>query len=187
MNGENNNRLILKLVCGVIFMFGFCYALVPLYTLLCKQTGINGKFYGKSQQDNNLQTDYSRTITVQFTTSINSQLNWQFKPLVNKITMHPGENKLVAFFAENDSGSDMTIQAIPSISPGVAAKYLKKTECFCFTQQTLLKGQKVNMPVLFHIDPELPNEITLITLSYTMFDATQYAKHPERGTTGHLL
>lgn len=173
---QANRKLLIKLCAGVLFMFAFCYMLVPMYTLLCKQTGLNGKVYGRADPNEVLTVDLSRTITVQFDTSLHATLPWQFKPLQRKIKIHPGENKKVTFFAENDSGHDMTVQAIPSVAPGLAAKYLKKTECFCFTQQTLLRGQKVEMPVIFHLDREIPKDIRLITLSYTMFDATEYVK-----------
>lgn len=86
--------------------------------------------------------------------------------------MHPGEIVKLAFYAENKTDYTMTVQAIPSVTPGIAAKYLKKTECFCFTQQTLNGHEAMNMPLLFHLDTDLPKNVNTVTLSYTLFDVT---------------
>jgi len=157
-------------------MFGFCFMLVPLYALVCKQTGINGKVFGAVAIDPNMMVDKSRTITVQFSTTLHENLLFKFKPLVKHIELHPGETKTVYFYAENNTGRNIVVQAIPSISPGEAARYLKKTQCFCFTQQKLLKGEKVDMPVVFHLDPGIHDDVHVITLNYTLFDATDFAR-----------
>ena len=183
---RNNKRLTIKLSIGVVLMFGFCYMLVPLYNLVCKQAGINGRASLQDTFNNNALVDTSRTVSVTFTTTLHGDLPFQFKPLVHRINLHPGESKQVYFFIENDAGHDMTVQAIPSIAPGVAAKYLKKTECFCFTQQTLVKNERADMPVIFHLDPELPQEINYLTLNYTLFDATQYLKDVPHFTKGRI-
>ena len=168
-------RRLYFILAGVVFgMFGFGFALVPLYNVMCKTLGINGKTggqvaYTQSQQH----IDKDRYITVEFVANNNNNLPWQFHPNQRKITFHPGELKRVSFFAENDSGHKMTVQAIPSVTPGIAANYLKKTECFCFRQQTFKVGEKMDMPILFHIDPALPKNINTITLSYTLFDVTK--------------
>ncbi|MCB1828078.1 MAG: cytochrome c oxidase assembly protein, partial [Coxiellaceae bacterium] len=88
------------------------------------------------------------------------------------VRVHPGENKLIAYFAKNTTDETMTVQAIPSVTPGRAAKYLKKTECFCFTQQTMKAHEAMDWPILFHIDNNLPKNIHTITLAYTLFDLT---------------
>ncbi len=183
---RKNRRLLVKLLLGVVFMFGFCYMLVPLYTLVCKQAGINGRSSIRDTVDSNYQVDKSRIIKVTFMTSIHGHLPFQFKPLIREVSLHPGETRQVYFFIENDSGHDMTVQAIPSVAPGLAASYLKKTECFCFTQQTLVKNEKADMPVIFHIDPDLPDDITYLTLNYTLFDATQYLKDVPHFTKGRI-
>jgi cytochrome c oxidase assembly protein subunit 11 len=182
---QKNRRLTLKILIGVILMFGFCYALVPLYSLVCKQAGINGR---SSERDNNdpANIDMSRTIRISFTTTIHGYLGFNFHPMVNYLVLHPGETKQIYFYAENDTGREITIQAIPSIAPGIAAKYLKKTQCFCFTQQTFANKEKVEMPVIFHIDPEIPKNITYLTLNYTLFDATQYIKNQKHFTEGRI-
>lgn len=183
---HKNKRLVIKLGLGVVFMFGFCYMLVPLYNLVCKQTGINGRSITRDAADRDVLVDQSRTIDITFTTTLHGDLPFQFKPLIRHIRLHPGETRQVYFFIENDAGQDMTVQAIPSIAPGLAAKYLKKTECFCFTQQTLVKGERADMPVIFRIDPELPKDISYLTLNYTLFDARKYLKDVPHFTKGRI-
>lgn len=168
-----HRRILISLVLVVLLMFGFGYALVPIYNVFCKLTGLNGKTGGEAALSNTI--DKSRTVTIEFVASTNAYLPWQFYPLVQKVKVFVGENKRVAFFAENDSDNTMVVQAIPSVTPGLAAKYLKKTECFCFTRQTLKGRQALDMPLIFHIDPALPKDIKLITLSYTLFDVAGLA------------
>jgi len=168
---QKNQRVLIYLFLGVIGMFAFGYAMVPFYNVLCRTLGINGKTGGQSVASHRV--DKSRTVEVQFITMNNSNLrNWKFYPLQKIIMVHPGQNAKVAFYAENDTNHKMTVQAIPSVTPGVAANYLKKTECFCFTQQTLKAHEGVKMPLLFHLDTDLPKNITVMTLSYTLFDVT---------------
>ncbi len=114
--------------------------------------------------------DYSRTIKVDFITNLNENLKFTFIPLQSHITIHPGERKLIYFHAENLTGKEITVQAIPSITPTEAARFLKKTECFCFTQQYFFKGQKADMPVYFFIEPEIAKDIKEVVLAYTLFD-----------------
>jgi len=184
---RSNKRLLAMLLGFTIGMFGFGYALVPLYNVMCKVLGINGKTGGQvSIETSRVHVDKSRTIRVEFLTSVNSNLPWKFHPKVNSVTLHPGEMRLVNFFAENDTDKTMTIQAIPSVAPGIVAKYLKKTECFCFTQQTLKAHESMDMPVLFHLDPAIPKEIHEMTLSYTLFDVTNrnFKKNDNAGKLG---
>lgn len=188
MRFENtNNKLLLLLCFTIVSMFMFGFAMVPLYNVLCKNLGINGKTEKTSYAESD-DIDLSRSIRVEFMTNNNNYLPWTFYPRLQHVQLHPGENILVYFQAKNNSKRPMTVQAIPSVSPGVAAKNLKKTECFCFTQQTLAAGQERQMPVLFHVDTHLPKHIKTITLSYTLFDVTGAKKRlstaPSR--TGHL-
>lgn len=173
---SKNKRLGIKLGIGVVAMFGFAYLMVPLYSLVCKQTGINGKVY-QAKEDPHVKIDYSRTIHVVFSSSVHGGLHMAFKPLIRQITIHPGETKEIYFFSQNKTGRFITVQAVPSITPGEAAKYLKKTQCFCFTQQSFVKNEKVDMPVIFHLDPDIPKYIQSISLNYTMFDADRFNKH----------
>ena len=176
---KSHGKTLVILGFIVVLMFAFGYALVPLYNVFCKLTGLNGKTGGATSLSSSA-VDNSREVTVEFVATNNANLAWKFYPLQSKIMIHPGENKRVAYFAENDSGKVMTVQAIPSVAPGVAASYLKKTECFCFTQQTLQPGQALDMPIVFHIDSALPKDIKIITLSYTLFDAKGFAPKADK-------
>lgn len=170
---KNHAKLIGLLVAIVVVMLGFGFALVPIYNSLCKNLGINGKTYPEAVAfDAKDASVKDRTVVVEFIATKNSALNWQFYPKVSKLRIHPGEINRLAFYAENQTAFRMTVQAIPSVTPGIAAKYLKKTECFCFTQQTLNGHEAMNMPLLFHLDKELPKEIKTITLSYTLYDVS---------------
>ncbi len=167
-----HRRLVLGLSLAVMGMFGFGFALVPLYNALCQITGLNGKTGRVSEaQAASQQVDAARLVTVEFVTSVDKDLPWRFKALQKKVHVHPGEVREVRFYAENLSDGAITGQAIPSVSPGNAAKYFNKTECFCFTQQTLQGGEGRVMPVRFIINPHLPKYIHTITLSYTFFNA----------------
>ena len=178
---KNHRRLTFILVCGVIFMFGFCYMLIPLYQLICKKEGINGKsVLSAAAVASDMTVDKSRVIKISFTTVNHGALKFKFIPLQKHLEIHPGERKLVYFYAENQTGHDMTVQAIPSITPNDAARFLKKTECFCFTQQYFYKNEKADMPVYFFIDPAVSKDIKEVTLSYTLFDATGYEKKQEQ-------
>jgi cytochrome c oxidase assembly protein subunit 11 len=173
---KSSKRLAIILIICAILMFGFGYALVPLYNVLCQQFGFNGKTSGMASPAVVSAIDESRTITVQFLATNNANLPWKFHPYRTSIQVHPGENTRVAYFAKNLSDHPMTVQAIPSVSPGVAAKYLKKTECFCFAQQTLNSNESMDMPLLFHLDRDLPKDVNTVTLSYTLFDVTGMKK-----------
>jgi len=165
---RKNRRLLWVLLLVVVLMFGFAYSLVPLYNLMCKVLGINGKTNPTALLAAN-KTDKTRSITIQFVAHTNSKLDWRFYPMTRSINIHPGENKKINYFAKNLTDHSITVQAIPSVTPGIAAKYLRKTECFCFTNQTLKAGQSFAMPIIFHIDIELPKNIHEITLSYTLY------------------
>lgn len=174
-SAAKNRKLMIILAIAAFGMFGFGFALVPIYDVLCKVTGLNGKVAQSDNTESNAAIDKSRTVTVQFLTTVNSALPWHFYPLTETIKVHPGEITRVSFFAKNNSSKTMTVQAIPSVSPGLAAKHLKKTECFCFNRQTFNAGESLEMPVLFHLDTDLPKNITIVTLSYTLFDASESA------------
>ncbi|VEG91680.1 cytochrome c oxidase assembly protein [Legionella spiritensis] len=171
---KGHAKLVLTLFVVVIGMFAFGFALVPIYNSLCKTFGINGKTNQQAiaydAKDAIVAKD--REVTVEFVATNNGNVPWAFYPKVKKLTVHPGEIAKLAFYAENQSRYRMTVQAIPSVTPGIAAKYLKKTECFCFTQQTLNGHEAMDMPLLFHLDTDLPANIRTITLSYTLFDVT---------------
>ncbi len=169
---DSHNRTILrKLVVVAALMFGFGWALIPIYRKICEVTGINiltGKDPGAEQRARNTQVDTSRKIVVEF--DANRQGPWRFKPHLNHVTVHPGELVHVDYDLVNLEGRAMAGQAIPSYAPMQSARYFQKLECFCFKQQVLAAGETRKFPVVFFIDPDLPKDVTQITLSYTFFE-----------------
>ncbi|MGC1183338.1 cytochrome c oxidase assembly protein [Legionella sp.] len=175
MNNERNHGRLLVLLTGIVLgMFAFGFALVPIYNSLCQTLGINGKTSKEAvaYDTKTAKIVQDREVLVEFVATNNGGVPWAFYPKIHKIKVHPGEIVKLEFYAENKTDYPMTVQAIPSVTPGIAAKYLKKTECFCFTQQTLNGREAMNMPLLFHLDTELPENVNTVTLSYTLFDVT---------------
>ena len=152
-------------------MFGFGFALIPLYDVFCDITGLNGKT-GRVEAStiNNFQVDTSRTIEVRFLANTNAGLPWSFEPVLKKMKVHPGKLYEALYRVRNTSPQSTTGQAIPSVSPGLAAEHFNKTECFCFTQQKLAGFEKREMPLRFIIDNAISENIEQITLSYTFFN-----------------
>jgi cytochrome c oxidase assembly protein subunit 11 len=189
MNPQKRQKKLLFILSGIVIsMFAFGFALVPIYNSLCKNLGINGKTNPQAvaYDPSKATIAMDREVLVEFVATNNSGVPWAFYPKIQKISVHPGEMVKLAFYAENKTDHQMTVQAIPSVTPGIAAKYLKKTECFCFTQQTLNGHESMNMPLLFHLDTDLPEKIKTLTLSYTLFDVTGRVKNKSL-TEGKLL
>ena len=153
----------------VIGMFGFGFALVPLYDVFCDVTGLNGKTGGQIALPVELNVDTGREITVEFMATLNESMPWSFYPEVKSVRVHPGQPTKISFYARNNTGAEVIGQAVPSIAPGLAASYFQKTECFCFTEQALQAGEEKHMPVVFIVDPSIPKDINVLTLSYTFF------------------
>ena len=176
MQLKRENFLMLgKLSIIVLGMFGFGYALVPIYKAICEMTGINVLALGDrqipgatAQLPANTQLDLSRTITVEF--DANARGPWHFKPARNTLQVHPGELATVMYEFQNMQDRTMTAQAIPSYAPAQAGAHFNKVECFCFRQYTLAPGEKKQWPVAFVIDPKLSKDVKTITLSYTFFE-----------------
>tara|TARA_R110001592_G_scaffold91754_4_gene268284 strand:- start:21995 stop:22537 length:543 start_codon:yes stop_codon:yes gene_type:complete len=169
---KKTKKIVSKLLIVVIAMFGFGFALVPLYDVFCDITGLNGKTATEAAQANEGGIDITREIKVQFISHAAKDMPWQFRPEIAEITVRPGETKIVKFYAKNDSSVTMVGQAVPSVAPGRAASYFKKIECFCFQQQTLEGQEEVWMPLQFYIDADIPADVTTLTLSYTLYDVT---------------
>ena len=167
---RSNGKVIKKLVLLVFAMFGFGFALVPLYDVFCDITGLNGKTNDVAVAYENDGIDATRTVKVQFITRMAKGIPWQFEPVINEILVHPGEVKFVNFYAKNKSKRDIIGKAVPSVSPGIAGGYFQKIECFCFTQQPLKAGEEVEMGLQFYVDIDLPSEINTLTLSYTLYE-----------------
>lgn len=160
----------LKLSVIPILMFGFGFALVPLYDVFCEITGINGKT-GRVEAStiNADQVDTSRTIEVRFLANTNAGLPWSFEPVVKRMEVHPGKLYEARYRVRNTSQQPTIGQAIPSVSPGLAAEHFNKTECFCFTQQELAGLESREMPLRFIVNSAISDNIEQITLSYTFF------------------
>ena len=163
--------LLRKLVVVSVLMFGFGWALVPLYRKICEITGINvvtTRDADATRAARNTQVDTSRTVMIEF--DANKQGPWRFKPERNYIEAHPGELVQIQYDLVNLESRPMAGQAIPSYAPMQAGQYVKKLECFCFKQQTLAAGETRKFPVVFFVDPNLPPDMKTITLSYTFFE-----------------
>ncbi|MBO3049316.1 cytochrome c oxidase assembly protein [Burkholderia pseudomallei] len=165
-----NRSMLLKLVVVAGLMFGFGFALVPMYRAICQITGINNLLQRdvSAREAKNTQVDYTRTVSIELDANARGPLG--FKPRRNSIDVHPGELATVVYEVTNGQGRTVVAQAIPSYAPKQAAEFFKKIECFCFTQQTLAANETRDMPVVFVIDPKLPKDVKTITLSYTFFE-----------------
>ena len=175
-----NRSILRKLVIVSVLMFGFGWALVPLYRKICEITGINVvtlRDANAAKAARNSQVDLSRTVTVEF--DANSQGAWRFRPHVNHLQVHPGELVQVTYDLVNLEGRAMAGQAIPSYAPMQSAAHFQKLECFCFQQQTLAAGETRQFPVVFFIDPDLPRDVKTITLSYTFFEVAGAVSRPQ--------
>jgi cytochrome c oxidase assembly protein subunit 11 len=165
-----NKKMLGKLVVVAVAMFGFGYALIPVYKQMCEVLGINvlTQKDGMAVRDENTQVDKSRTITIVL--DGNAQGPWRFRPVQRSIDVHPGELATVMYEVVNTQARTVQAQALPSYAPQSATPHFKKVECFCFKQQTMGPNEARQMPVVFFIDPALPREVKTITLSYTFFE-----------------
>jgi len=157
-----------------VLMFGFGYLMVPIYNVFCDLTGLNGKTGTISNAEaSTMVVNKERMVKVEFSASLNQYAPWDFGPAVPSMMVHPGKQYKTSFLATNKLSKSLTGQAVPSVSPGRAAKHFNKTECFCFTAQNFEGGETLDMPLIFIVDPELPTDVDTITLSYTFFDVSQ--------------
>ncbi len=170
----DNRQMVGKLVVIAFLMFGFGYALVPIYRAVCTALGINVLSVSELQTGarpaaaTNGQVDTSRTITVEF--DANARGPWDFKPERASVDVHPGQLTTVMYDFHNRQDRAIAVQAIPSYAPGVAMAHFNKVECFCFSQHVLQAGESVRWPVVFIVDAKLPKDVKTITLSYTFFE-----------------
>ena len=171
----DNRRMTTKLAVIALAMFGFGYALVPIYRTICEALGINVLAIGErvsgaaaARDRASSQIDYARTVTVEF--DANARGPWDFKPAVRSLQVHPGEMTTVMYEFQNVQNRSMSAQAIPSYAPMQAMSHFNKIECFCFNEYTLKPGERKQWPVVFYIDKQLPKDVNTITLSYTFFE-----------------
>lgn len=166
-NNQRKHLALLLVLC--VGMFGFAFALVPLYDVFCELTGLNGKTSDRVVYAKQISPITDRYVTVQFLAHVGNGMPWEFRPTENKLRVRPGEMNTTMFYVRNRANQAVTGQAIPSVTPGLAALHLHKTECFCFNQQKLEAGKEMEMPLTFYVDAELPAEINTLSLSYTLF------------------
>lgn len=162
-----NTALLKRLGVVVIAMFGFGFLLVPFYEKICEVTGIRN--IAAADKVVNTQVDQSRALRIEFDSNLRN-LPWSFRPLEPHIQVHPGELRQVMYEVVNQTDRAISGQAIPSYAPRQAGQFFRKLDCFCFAKQTLQPGEVRRMPVVFVIDPSLPDDISTITLSYTFFE-----------------
>jgi cytochrome c oxidase assembly protein subunit 11 len=167
-----NRSLLLRLLLFTLGAFGFGYALVPLYDVLCDVTGFGNERRLAQASVINAKPDLKRDIVVEFLADLPSNGNWEFKPVLARMTVHPGQLYTADFIAKNLTGRDTTAQAIPGIAPTKAAPFFHKTECFCFTPQKFKTNEERVLPVRFVIDPAIPAYVDRLTLAYTFYDDT---------------
>lgn len=173
---NKNARLARRLALAVLGMFGFGFAMVPLYSLICDVTGINS--VGSSASGGRVAledviyggVDESRLVTVEFDITLNAGLPWDVTPEVKTMQVHPGKAYEVIFTAENKTDEVVVTQAVPGITPWQATEHFNKVECFCFSQQTLQPREKKAMPLRFVINRKLPEKYGTVTLSYTFMN-----------------
>lgn len=193
-----NSRLIAKLLAVVGIAFAFGFALVPLYDVLCSATGLNGKTKAGAFGVGGISStaagaalnppaappsriDLTRIVTVEFTGTVMPGLPWEMRPLTTSLDLHPGELHQAKFLVHNRSQQTIVGQAVPSVSPGQAARHFEKLDCFCFARQTLAPGETRELPLTFIVKPEIDAQIRTVTLSYAFFNiAGDQPAAPER-------
>jgi cytochrome c oxidase assembly protein subunit 11 len=171
---SDNRRMVGKLAVIAALMFGFGFALVPMYKSICEALGVNVLSRGEEQNaalggvPTNTQVDLTRTVSVEL--DANAHGPWSFMPSTRHVDVHPGAVTTVMYELRNQQNRTMTAQAIPSYAPKEAASHFHKLECFCFHQYTLKPGEAKEWPVVFVVDDKLPKDVKTITLSYTFFE-----------------
>jgi cytochrome c oxidase assembly protein subunit 11 len=167
-----NRSLLIRLLLFTAGAFGFGWALVPLYDVLCDVTGLGNERRLAEKSIIETKPDEKRDIVVEFLAELPTSGNWVFKPVLARMTVHPGQLYTADFIAKNLTGRDITAQAVPGIAPTKAAPYFHKTECFCFTPQKFKTAEERVLPVRFVIDPAIPSYVDRLTLAYTFYDDT---------------
>lgn len=180
----NKKRTTVKYSLIALFMFGFGFALAPMYTLFCQVTGLNGRTVNAENEVIDVEVDMSREIKVRFITTTHTDLPWEFEANETWMTVHPGEIGKATFRVKNNGKKAITGQAIPSLAPTVAASHFHKTECFCFDTQTLQAGEEADMPLQFIISPDIPDNVSSVFLTYQFFNTEK--KRVSTSTTASL-
>jgi cytochrome c oxidase assembly protein subunit 11 len=176
-----NRKLFYSLLMMTAGAFAFGWALVPLYGVLCKVAGIGNAQANEGQAVVREAIDPNREVTIEFVADPASVGSFEFRPVVASMRVHPGKLYDTEFYAKNLTSASSVAQAVPSISPSVAALYFHKTQCFCFSPQRFQAGEGRNMPVRFIVDPQLPANVDRLTLAYTFYDTTQSTANRKAG------
>ncbi len=180
--GDPRRRANRSLIRGLLLMtagsFAFGWALVPLYDVFCKLSGLGNAEAKAGIAVAREAIDLNREVTVEFLGSPATNGSFDFHPVVASMRVHPGKLYDARYFARNLTAEASVAQAVPSIAPGLAAKYFHKTECFCFSPQKFARGEGREMPIRFIVDPQLPSSVDRLTLSYALYDTTQSSAHP---------
>ncbi len=175
-----NKPLVIKLVVLTVAMFGFGFLLVPIYDIFCDILGIDGRPDNTAAIINSESVDEDRLITIEFMAALNEYAPWEFRPAVVSMKVHPGKLYRTSYFAKNLTDRHLTGQAVPSVTPSQAARHFRKTECFCFTSQEFEPNSSRDMTLQFMVDPDIPDYIDRLTLSYTFFIKQQVALEDSR-------
>jgi len=173
----SNGALLLRLGVFAVAMFGFGFALVPLYDVFCEITGFGGRTNGQAASVAYERPDYSREIRVEFVTTVNSYAPFKLAADVDSMTVTPGKMYYATFTAENMANRTKVGQAVPSVAPVAASKHFKKIECFCFENQEFAGNESRALPLQFIVDPDLPEYVDTITLQYTFFDTMRVSSN----------
>lgn len=182
----STKALTMRLTLLAVGMFGFGFALVPLYDAFCEITGFGGKTNAEAVTEVASVADRSREIKLEFVTTVNQYAPWEFGAEADGMTVHPGGMYEAWFVATNLTDRHKIAQAVPSVAPQEAAAHFKKLDCFCFSNQEFMPNEEKRMPVRFVIDSDLPEYVDTITLSYTFFDTARLTDNSaEMAHPGH--
>ena len=168
-NQEGVRRTVTRTLVVLAGMFAFAFALVPLYDVFCEVTGLNGKTSNTAQMLVHEEVDTSRMVTVQFITRGSAGLPWELDVETRQVRVHPGQSNEVFFTFRNRGGEASRASAVPSVSPSEASVHLRKLSCFCFQEQRLEGGERLEAPLVFQLTRELPADIKTVTLVYTLY------------------
>ncbi|WLD58161.1 cytochrome c oxidase assembly protein [Salinispirillum sp. LH 10-3-1] len=174
---KSHAKVVTQLVLITVGMVAFVFiGLVPMYYWICEITGIGGRTTSATSAAYVMEVDESRSLRVNFLASNQADMPWEFRAMTSTVNVHPGEQATVMFYIKNTTRQTMTAQAVPSLSPFYVTEYFHKIECFCFEQQTLEPGESMEMPMHFFVDNRVPEQITSIALSYSLFNLPDVAK-----------
>lgn len=177
VQSEGVRRTVIRSLAALVGMFAFAFALVPLYDVFCRITGINGKVDATAQSIVHEEVDTSRYVNVQFITRGSAGLPWQMSVEMRQMRVHPGQTAEVDFTFTNNSPSESWGRAVPSVSPSNATRHLRKVSCFCFEEQQLQGDERLTIPLVFQLARDLPEEINTITLVYTLYPVQEKLSH----------